>query len=260
MSHPTIEAPPPLPTSESRPWGFWMTTGFTVAIYGIYIVIQTGIGVIMAVLWSVRQGGADPSAYAEDLINNGLFVAVATLVAGPLCILVTLALAHFRKGITLRDYLALRRPPILQFIGWTVLTVVVLFGMDSVRIAVGEPLVPEIVVAWYETAVLLPVLVLAIVVTAPVMEELVTRGFMYRGLAASRVGVPGAIVLTSLFWAALHFGQYNLLNTGMIFLFGLILGGARATSGSIYLPLFLHALNNGISTFQIAYFIGQAGQ
>lgn len=259
MSYASIEAPPPLPTSEPRPWGFWMTTMFTVAIYGIYIVIQIVVGVVMAVVWAVRHEGADPGAYAEDLMNNGLFVAAATLIAGPVCILLTLVLAYFRKGITLRDYFALKRPPILQCVGWTVLTVAVLFAMDFIRISLGEPLVPEIVVAWYETAHFLPVLVLAIVVVAPVMEELVARGFMYRGLAASRVGVAGAIVLTSLFWAALHFGQYNLLNTGMIFVFGLILGGARATSGSLYLPLFLHALNNGISTFQIAYFIGQNG-
>ncbi|MCL4692715.1 MAG: hypothetical protein KJ060_09430, partial [Candidatus Hydrogenedentes bacterium] len=67
MSYPSIEGPPPLPTSEPRPWGFWLTMLFTVAIYGIYIVIQIAVGIVMAVLWTVLQEGADPTEYAESL-------------------------------------------------------------------------------------------------------------------------------------------------------------------------------------------------
>jgi len=236
-----------------------MTLLLSALIYVGFIAVHTAIAVAVIVLWVARHNGADPTEYSQGLYSDGLFVAVATLAAAPFCILTTLGAVRLRSGMGIRDYLGLRKTRMLQWIGWTVLTVAGLFAMDYIRLSLGEPLVPEIVVSWFATAGILPLLVLAIVVAAPVMEEVIFRGFMFRGLAASRVGVAGAIVLTALFWAALHAGQYNLLDTGMIFGFGLILGGARATSGSLYLPLFLHALNNGVSTFQIMYFVERGG-
>lgn len=259
MSDAYAEIPPPLPAVEARPWGFWMTVLFTVLIYGVFLIAQMAAGVVLVIVWAAAHTGADPVQYAQSLDSNGDFVAVATLAAGPVCILITVVLARLRKHMTARDYFALQRPRMLHCVGWTVLTVAALFAMDYVRTGLGEALVPEIVVSWFASAAFLPLLVLAIVVAAPIVEELIFRGFMYRGLAASRVGVPGAIVLTALFWAGLHAAQYNLLNTAMIFAFGLILGAARTTSGSLYLPLFLHTLNNGISTLQIVYFAGQGG-
>lgn len=227
----------------------------SVFIYGVFMIAQIAVAMVMTVLWVMNHEGANPTEYAESLASDGVFVAAATLIAAPFCILTLLLLITLRKGNTIRDYLALRAPGVLQCAGWTTVCVVSLFAMDYVRLTLGEPLVPDIVVSWFQTAGVLPFLAFAIVIAAPVLEEGVFRGFMFRGLVASRTGIAGAIVLTALFWAALHAGQYNLLDTGMIFGFGLILGGARATSGSLYLPLFLHALNNGVSTFQIMYFV-----
>ncbi|MFX6031676.1 CPBP family intramembrane glutamic endopeptidase, partial [Acinetobacter baumannii] len=51
-------------------------------------------------------------------------------------------------------------------------------------------------------------LVLAFCVAAPISEELLARGFLYRGWSESFLGVPGAILLSSLVWTIVHL-QYD---------------------------------------------------
>ena len=85
-------------------------------------------------------------------------------------------------------------------------------------------------------------LLLAIVVVAPVGEEIAFRGFLYRGLVR-----PGyellAIVVISLAWALLHI-QYDWLGMAQIFAAGLVLGWFRWASGSTTLTIVMHVLIN----------------
>ena len=77
-----------------------------------------------------------------------------------------------------------------------------------------------------------------------------TGGFMFSGLKSSRIGPIGAIILTSLIWAGLH-TQYDLYGMCQIFAGGLLLGYARLKSGSIFVPLAMHALMNLIATIEV---------
>src|SRR5438477_379116 len=49
---------------------------------------------------------------------------------------------------------------------------------------------------------------LAVVIVAPISEEVAFRGFLFRGLSASWLGASGAIIATSAAWAAMHV-QYD---------------------------------------------------
>jgi membrane protease YdiL (CAAX protease family) len=91
----------------------------------------------------------------------------------------------------------------------------------------------------------------ALVVMAPLGEEIVFRGFLFRGLGAS-LGPVAAVILTSLGWAALHV-QYEVFFIVQIFVIGLIFGGLRWWSGSLYLVIVLHALINAIAFVQAIY-------
>jgi membrane protease YdiL (CAAX protease family) len=78
---------------------------------------------------------------------------------------------------------------------------------------------------------------------APAGEEIMFRGFLFRGLVTSeRSGWP-AIAIISILWAALHI-QYDLFGGAQIFVVGLFLGWVRWRSGSILLTFLLHALFN----------------
>jgi membrane protease YdiL (CAAX protease family) len=92
------------------------------------------------------------------------------------------------------------------------------------------------------------------VVAAPVFEELFFRGFLLAGFQRTILGTAGAVVVTSLLWAVIH-TQYDLYYMATIFVRGVVLGLARVHSGSLILPIGLHAFVNGLATMQTAYLV-----
>jgi uncharacterized protein len=76
-------------------------------------------------------------------------------------------------------------------------------------------------------------------IAAPMVEESIFRGFLWRGWEASRLGARGTWLLSSLVFAAYHIPKVigtNTLQTGIILfedlLLGLLLGWLRWRSGS----------------------------
>ena len=96
-------------------------------------------------------------------------------------------------------------------------------------------------------------LTFAIVVLAPIVEELVFRGYLFKVFRSTRLGVSGTIVLTSGLFLLLHLGQYQWPLMVSLFLFACLLGYLREKSGSVYLPMLVHAINNFISAVVIVY-------
>jgi uncharacterized protein len=92
-------------------------------------------------------------------------------------------------------------------------------------------------------------LVIAFCVAAPITEEFLVRGFLYRGWSESFLRPVGAIILSSLVWTAMHL-QYDWFFFGEIFSIGLLLGYLRYRSSSIWLTVFVHGLNNLAATLQ----------
>ena len=110
----------------------------------------------------------------------------------------------------------------------------------------GRAIVPPFVVDAYRSARnsgTIWILAIALVVAAPLAEEIVFRGFMFRGLAASRVGMAGAILIPSAIWAVMHV-QYETFYIVQIFMLGIVFGWLRWRSGSTLLTILLHALVN----------------
>jgi hypothetical protein len=97
--------------------------------------------------------------------------------------------------------------------------------------------------------------VLAFAVVAPLTEELLARGFLYRGWSESFLRVPGAIALSSLVWTSMHL-QYDWFFLGEVFSIGLVLGYIRYRSQSIWLTALLHGLNNLAAVIQTLLLAG----
>ena len=79
-----------------------------------------------------------------------------------------------------------------------------------------------------------------IVVIAPVMEELLFRGFLLHRWA-HRWGLRTAIILTSLAFGIVHVEPIG------HFLFGVVLCTLYLTTGSLWAPIAAHALNNALA-------------
>jgi putative transcription antitermination factor YqgF len=92
-------------------------------------------------------------------------------------------------------------------------------------------------------------LVLAFCVAAPVTEELFVRGFLFRGWAESWLRPVGAILLSSLVWTAMHL-QYDWFFFAEIMSIGVLFGYLRYRTGSTWLTVVLHAINNLAATIQ----------
>jgi hypothetical protein len=70
------------------------------------------------------------------------------------------------------------------------------------------------------------------------------------GVAHSRLGAVGAVVLTAAIWSFSH--QYDVRNSANVFLLGLLLGAARLHTGSVLLTVGLHGLGNFLLHTQYA--------
>jgi membrane protease YdiL (CAAX protease family) len=97
----------------------------------------------------------------------------------------------------------------------------------------------------------LVLLLFIIVVAAPVAEEVLFRGFLYRGFAASRLGPFGAVVLTSAGWALAH-PQYDWPIFTEVFCIGLLYGWIRQRGGSTTSTIILHGIQNAWSIAYLA--------
>jgi membrane protease YdiL (CAAX protease family) len=96
------------------------------------------------------------------------------------------------------------------------------------------------------------------VTLAPLMEELFFRGFLYPVLARD-LGLPFAILLTALSFAALH-GAQLMFSWGpvlVIFLVGLVLTMVRAKTNSVAAGVLIHMAYNG--TITVAMFVATDG-
>jgi membrane protease YdiL (CAAX protease family) len=98
---------------------------------------------------------------------------------------------------------------------------------------------------------------LAVGVAAPLFEEIAFRGFLFQGLAASRLRWYGATVVTAILWAAIHV-QYDWYEVSTIFALGLVLGTARAMTNSTLLTMWLHCFINLLATAEMALLLKQA--
>jgi membrane protease YdiL (CAAX protease family) len=92
----------------------------------------------------------------------------------------------------------------------------------------------------------LPAELVLTVVTGPLFEELLFRGAMFSALLR-RWGIRAAALVPSLLWGLIHIG-YEPWFIASIAGSGVVLAVIRWRSGSLYLPLCLHAAGNLIVT------------
>jgi len=240
----------PTPERRAGPWGFWATLGLSVVIGAGYVVVQTVVVAVAVIAALQRTPNLDVHEFGRQLARNGLFWSVAVCAGAPVTIGLTVLFASLARGMPVRDYLA------LHWRGWKVIAawlgVMLLFiaFADAATYLLRGRLVPPLLEEVYRTAYFVPLLWFAIVVVAPLAEEVFFRGFFFRGIECSRAGPVGAIVLTSFAWAALH-TQYDLYGVAVILVGGLLLGYARLRSGTLYVPLALHMAQNLVATLEV---------
>lgn len=188
------------------------------------------------------------------LTDFGVSTVVMLLVSSPLAVGLLLVIAIWREGrVAWRrrlgfDFEPSTWKPTLLLSALTILTVL---AGEALRLGLGRPAVPEFVRDAWATSGPVPLFVIAFVVLPPLFEESLFRGWLIPGLAASRLGTVGAVVLSSILFAAVHL-QYDWIDMAVVFAMGLALGGTRVATDSVLPPMVLHGLINGSAVVQVA--------
>jgi membrane protease YdiL (CAAX protease family) len=85
----------------------------------------------------------------------------------------------------------------------------------------------------------------ALVVVAPIAEELIFRGYLY-GKLRSRLGIVASMLIVSVLFGVAH-GQWNVgVN---VFAMSLVMCGLREITDSIWAGTLLHMLKNGVAYY-----------
>jgi membrane protease YdiL (CAAX protease family) len=226
------------------PWGPWATIGWTFLCVMVMAVLQ--IAAFIVVL--AARMAANQAVRFEELSANGDVLAWGTLASTPAVVGLVVCIVHLRR-YPVRDYLALSRPEakagLISLAGLAVL----LGASDFTSYLLGRPIVPPVMVEVYRTG-WLPGLLVTLVLLAPLEEETLFRGFLYKGIAASRAGPVVAIIASAVTWALLHV-QYDWYGIVSVAAMGVYLGVVRCKAGSVLLTILLHAIANGFATLEM---------
>jgi membrane protease YdiL (CAAX protease family) len=243
-------------TSTGRtPWGFWWTLLFAGIIAVVYLCVQLVVAIAFGAVARHRASVPDLESYLARLEFNGLYLSVALFSSTVVCGSLILLFVRFRRETSVAQYLRLMPVPPIKLVKWSLVILLYAAVCDATNVLLGRPIVPTFMAESYRTAGMLPLFWLAIVVAAPLFEELFFRGFVFAGLAASRLGAYWAIGMTAVVWGGIH-QQYEPLDIFFICTGGVILGLARLKTDSVYTPVLLHALMNLVATVETALFAG----
>ncbi len=225
------------------PWGPWATLMWLAVIGFMTLVIISATGMTILAFRFDGSVLGDFEGFLDYTFRNmaDLFLPLTILQ----CLVVigfVLLLTRSRPGLPRAAMLGMNPIPFMRGLNWTVISLAVVLAVSELPRLYFD-LDHDSAMDWLKLLQPVWLTMVLLVVFAPVSEELLFRGFGYKGLAASRVGPLGAIIVTSGIWTIIHV-QYDWAVLAQVFIFGIVLGVARWQSGSIWPPMIAHALIN----------------
>jgi uncharacterized protein len=249
-------APHPGAPVQPRIWKFWGTS-----LWGLLLFAAMFAGQFALVMgFFIARGPPFDIASIKAVASAGTVISLSVMMGLP-AVLAVLWLAIRMARMPFADYLALRGASWTDLLIGVIALIVLIAGWDLLARAVGHDASPGFMVDVLKSAQAdgaLWLLVVAFAVAAPVTEELMVRGFLYRGWSQSALGPAGAVVLSSLVWTAMHAQYYDALLFSEVLSIGLLLGYMRYRSNSTWLTIIMHAINNFAATLQSIWLASQS--
>ncbi len=242
------------PLDRNQPvWGLFSSFAWFAGILFVSVNIQ----MMIVSFYIAREHGAvsleEFKQLAIDYQFNGIVLPPAILASTIICSVLLMIVIKLKGKSKLSSYLGIKTVSGQTIVYWLLVTVAFLIGMVLLAYTFDRPPIAESVLAIYTSAPSKLLLCLALIVAAPVFEELIFRGFLQTGISRSRLGSVAGIVIPSIIWAAIH-TQYDSYDMSVIFVMGLMLGVARFKTDSVLLTIGLHALFNALSTLEVAIY------
>ena len=191
-------------------------------------------------------------ARLQHVASDGVAVTTLLCMSTPVQVGLLFWFARLRSSSAI-EYLALTLPRRRDIIILLLSAAALLAISDGVSWLLGKNVVTSFQDDIYRSAASAGLLVwlwLAVVIVAPIGEETLFRGFLFRGWQRSPDDAWTAIGSTAFQWAVAHV-QYNPLVVGEILLVGLALGWVRWRTGSTISTILLHSFLNAASTARV---------
>ena len=230
---------------------FWLTLAM---VFAFFVSQLMGIYVAGKLVLPATQ-----SASIGDIFffgsNDGTVVSLSIMMGCVLLLAASIFIIR-SKGGDWRQYLALK--PFSLSVGMGILGLLLIFMIASQALTYLLDMTPlDFVDPLYQSVSSVWLLVFAMVIVAPIYEEVVFRGILWSAIAeqfssASYPAHQGAIIasmVTSFIFAVIHV-QYGVYEISTIVVLALIFCYARIKSGSLLLPIMLHIVNNGAAMWQ----------
>jgi uncharacterized protein len=230
-------------------WGFTGTLLWGLLIAAVFVIVQI---IVLGAFIVMNHAQAPIGAY-DDLLQqlemDGTVLYISTFATSFICSCLILGVIKLKKNSSLRSYLGLKSVDFRTLGKWLLAMLLLVIASDLLSLALDKPLVPDVMSYAYSTASSPLLFWIALIVAAPIFEELFFRGFLLPGFAASFIKPAGAVLITAALWAVIHL-QYDLYGIITIFVMGLLLGAVRLMSGSVLLSIGLHAFSNLIAMLE----------
>ncbi len=234
-------------------WGFWGTL-----FWGIVIFLVFGIGQLVPILAYMMYQDIPLSLESFGLFSANVmtdsFLLFLSAMGGMFFVVPTAwGIAKLKKGSVVKEYFSLNGFS-TKTLGLSIVTFIVLYIAIGLFIdALGAKEIPDFMMNLeYPTLMSKILLLIAVVFAAPIVEELIFRGFLLKGFSKTFMGVHGAIIITSALWAVIHM-QYEMAYIVAIFFIGIVFGYARIKTNSLFIPMIMHGFMNLWSMLGLFY-------
>jgi len=264
---PTATEVQPASKPEKKDWfTAWIDVGIAVAAWIVSVVFLALVPVIYALPYMiyriVKVGAPSPEALVTDRMLI-FFSVVGILPTHLLTFVMVWALVSYAGRRPFWKNIDFGWPANSSHAMTTLVSVVVAILLFSVAYVITatygdrktdlDLMIESSIYTRFATA-------FVAVVTAPLVEELIYRGLIYKALEKA-AGVAVAVVIVSLLFAGVHVFQYrnNLAVIAVITLLSITLTVARAVSGKVLPAFIIHLVFNGIQSVLIVLsaFVGK---
>ncbi len=258
--HPSTHVTPTMTVAQHKYWGVWATLTLTLLIFILFSIFQL---LLLLVYILVTDSMSIDDALQSDstaglksvLANyalNGDAISVSQIPSALIGIALVMIFILIRDDrirkvprtimADITEYLGLYKPTLKHVFLFLGLMIVAMVLIEAINSWLNRP-TPEFMIRLYSSTENLPLLWIAVGISAPFFEEILFRGFFFEGLKNSAFGTVGAILLTSASWAIIH-TQYGWFEIVSIFLIGILLAIAKLKTNSLYIPIAMHMLMN----------------
>lgn len=234
---------------EPHPIGIGLTLFYTSMVLVFYVLIQNAVLKHFIQQRNEATDSKDIDEIIKILSTDATTVSTGIILGTLSAIVFLVLLIRFRK-VDVKQHLMLYPFLPRDLLNWFA----VLVGFTAVFAIISSLIsheTPDFMLKIWSSRGNTLFLLFAIIIAAPVFEEVLFRGFMFSGIQNSHLGTGAAIVISSAFWAMIHtqYGSFELIT---IFILGIVLAVSRIASGSIYVPIILHASNNLFAVLEMA--------